>query len=541
MKKKDSNGKISYNAQGDVRNMKKLNYLLSVVLGFSAAGNLAAGSVQAPVPQKAWRGATKSEVKTETFKPVFSGDTIVCGNKVVTWTREGKIIISSAKGALLTLEPFFVYMNDQKKIDWYTFTKSECGVKTENGKVVWTLKKKLGNQVYDSCSQSMEITPEGLLKIRSRFHLIPAPGWKPRGPRSSIFIFLPCTLAEGKYLVFNGQRCKLDTRNKIIVNSWRDKQYRYVFYPDNAADTIALNAVKPDVGVTSCFPNGRAFRVTLTMNKELSCVFTLDLRKGVRETASPDKRGGIDFQAIEQIELPDSSRRNLLRNSSFESGLTGYRSRHSGEAFWEGKWQWKPFEVVEDPGAPSGKHVLRLDARVNVRKEDHRQLLMGANITTHAVVVPAGTYTVSFYAKGKKGAVTYLASWIPNFHSGSQFTSPLGLSRSFRMTDQWKRYSFTFKQPKAWPLEIHFNARSAKGNAYVLLDALQLETGDKATAYEMPPAEGRLVTSSPENFVSAKEKINGWMTCRVWGFSCCAPITGWMTGAKPTNTTGMPK
>ena len=197
-------------------------------------------------------------------------------------------------------------------------------------------------------------------------------------------------------------------------------------------------------------------------------MFTLDLRKGVRETASPDKRGGIDFQAIEQIELPDSSRRNLLRNSSFESGITGYRTRHSGERYWEGKWNWKPFEVVEDPDAPFGKHVLRLDARENVRNEDFRQLLMAANITTQAAVVPAGTYTISFYAKGEKGKTTEIAFWVPNFHSGSHFwILNQGACKSFRPTGEWKRYSYTFRHPAADVISIWLVTSPARSKSVV--------------------------------------------------------------------------
>ena len=470
-----------------------------------------------PAPQKAWRGKAKNaSAEAENFKPAFFGNSIVCGNKTVQWDPDGRIRIGNSNGELLMITPHFCYVDDQKKVDWNSFTQSECRVKAENGKVVWNLKKQFGGkgEVYDAGSQTLEIMPDGLLKVQCHLNPITVPGWTPRKKYGSMFLYLPYSLADGKDLIYNGKRFKLDAKGKVICSSWKDKQFRYICYPGNDADTIALNAVKPEVGAwTSCLTHAfnKTFRITLEMNKEQNSTFTLDLRRGTKENSSPDKRGGIDFQAVEKLELPDSSRRNLLPNSSFERGFTGYHSRHPGEAFQEGKWDWKPFEIVEDIPAPFGKHVLRFNTRENTRKEDFRQLSCGANITTHAVVVPEGTYTISFYAKCEKGKSTEISFWVPNFHSGSHYWIYYpGARKSWTLTDQWKRYSYTIKVPRARPLEININARlRCPGKGHVWIDALQLESGDKATPYEPAPAEGRLVTSSPENFVSAKDKLNG--------------------------------
>ena len=486
--------------------------LIPILIG-AAVCSVSAGDPPA-VPQKAWRGKTAKSAaagKAETFMPVFTPTSITCGNKTVTWDREGKLIISNSNGVLLSLNPHFCYMTDKKKIDWYSFTATECQVKAENGKVVWNLKKQLGGQLYDACTQTLEITPEGLLKLHSQIHVISAPGWKPRSPSGSVFIFTPYSQTEGKDLIFNGKRCKMAVSNKAVCVEWKAKQFNYVFYPDNAADTIALNCVKPEVGHdTACTQDkfNKSFRTTLKTNKEMSCTFTLDIRKGVKEAASPDTRAGIDFQKIEKLELPDGSRRNLIQNSSFERGLEGYVSYHHGYEMND-KWNWKPFAAVEDPSAPFGKHVLLFNARKNLT-DDYRQLVLGINLTSQVAVVPAGTYTVSFYAKKEKGSTGEISLWAPNFLTGSLYAKLGNAAKAFRLTDQWKRYSFTFNVPKAQPLEIHMNARTRKEDkAEVRLDGLQLESGDKATAYEPAPAEGRLVTSSPENFVSAKDKIDG--------------------------------
>ena len=493
--------------------MNKLKIMLVPILGLAVSG---AFSADPPLfPQKAWRGqAVKSAAGAETFKPVFSGNSIICGNKTVQWYPDGRIRIGNSNGELLVLNLHFCYMDDRKKVDWSSFTPALCQVKAENGKVVWSLKKKLGDKVYDAGTQTLEITPEGLLKIQSRINVISAPGWTPRNHIGRFFLLLPFSQADGKKLTFNGQQFKLDKKAKSVCSSWRDKQFSYVCYPGSDADTIAVNAVKPEVGpASSCYPVGldKVFRIVFEMNKDQNCTFTLDLRKGIREAASPDKRGGIDFQAVEKIELPDAARRNLLVNSSFERGITGYHARHPGEAFQEGRWNSIPFEIVEDATAPFGKHVFRFNTKDNALNEDFRQLSVGANITTHAVVVPQGTYTISFYARGEKGKSTEISFWVPNFHSGSHYWIYYpGARKSWTLTDQWKRYSYTIQVPRARPIEININARLRRpGKGHVWIDALQLEAGDKATPYEPAPAEGRLVTSSPENFVSAKDKIDG--------------------------------
>ena len=104
--------------------MKKKAFIPCGILAFTIAGILSA----APVQTSASQGTIS---KAEAIKPVLSGNAIVCGNKTVTWTAVGQISISSGKRVLLSLIPHFVYMNEQKKVDWISFTKNECQVKAE--------------------------------------------------------------------------------------------------------------------------------------------------------------------------------------------------------------------------------------------------------------------------------------------------------------------------------------------------------------------------------------------------------------------------
>ena len=499
--------------------MREFNKILLPLLTLISVLTVSADGNPAPVPQKAWRGTKAAAAETAMFKPVFSGNSIICGNKTVQWDPAGRITVSNSGGKLLTVSLLYCYENSKKKIDWHTFTESECQVKVEDGKIVWKFKKKLGDKLCDAGYQTLEITPDGLLKVKCRIERLDVDDWKPRGKVGQVLFFLPYTRADGGKIILNNNPYKLDRKKTTIYSVWRDKKFTVTSYPDNPADTIIMNGVKPEVGeASSCFSAefNKAFRFSLLLNNKKECTYTLDLRKGVVEKTSPDKRGGIDFQAIEKIELPDGSRRNQLQNSSFERGLTGYRVRHPGYRLWKGKWQYHPFEVVEDPTAPFGKHVLRFAARPNTSQEDKgsfQQFFYGVNITSQAMVMPEGDCTVSFYAKGVKGTSPELRCWVPPFHSGSHYGRLSSKSSIFcRPTDQWKRYSFTFKLPKPQPVELNFNALvHSKEPSWVWIDGVQLESGSKATPYEPAPAEGQLITSAPDNFISSKEKIDGRM------------------------------
>ena len=112
--------------------MNQLKIMLVPILGLAVSG---AFSVDPPlVPQKAWRGqAVKSAAKAETFKPVFSGNSIVCGNKTVQWFPDGRVRIGNSNGELLLIYPHHCYMDARKIVDWSSFTPDKCQVKVEDG------------------------------------------------------------------------------------------------------------------------------------------------------------------------------------------------------------------------------------------------------------------------------------------------------------------------------------------------------------------------------------------------------------------------
>lgn len=216
-----------------------------------------------------------------------------------------------------------------------------------------------------------------------------------------------------------------------------------------------------------------------------------------------DVRGGVNFKKQENLCLPDIHNKNMLTNPSFECGLEGWNT------IWrdtDRQWDWVPY-TLDSTTAYDGKNSLKFNAHYHsdFYYADH----YAPNIGPINIIAAPGDYTVSFYAKGKPGENAKIAVWAYNFHKSRWLKS---FAKRFKVTPEWKRYQITFKSIETAPMQpFQFFATSGKKGttATVWLDAVQVEKATKATAYARPPVEGYLITSSSENFISSKDKING--------------------------------
>lgn len=163
--------------------------------------------------------------------------------------------------------------------------------------------------------------------------------------------------------------------------------------------------------------------------------------------------------------------------------------------------------MIDEENALFGKSSLRIHTLYKP-DTDYRALTNAGNLTGPPVIVPPGIYTCSFYAKGTR-AGQRVNIWIPHFSTGSMYAGLAHLTVS--PGKDWQRYRFTFETKVSMPVNLNINADSPDGTGYVWLDGLQLESGSQATPFETNPVEGRLLTSAPDNFISAKEKINAKM------------------------------
>ena len=479
-----------------------------------ALSGMEKGNLPAPPETRGWRSAAvKGE--EQTFKPVLGTDSIRFGNKTLKLLPSGEIQCMTPEHGILftTGMPFYTVKNKHHE-DWNIrhLDRERSKFRREGNKYIWELWYKRDNvEPFQGISQSLEVLPDGRLLYVSNYQL----------PADTPELKLKTWTFGFQLKDNNWLNEKIDLDGKIRTLDQKFPQYRTerdrkeencVFGADDPAKKFGVHMeLGKEAGMRNLviYRQGKRkhFEVRFyKVSKKHPYKIYFDFRRGAAEGSTGESRGGVNFKAIENLEMPDDSRRNLLQNSSFECGLQGYTclGNREGKPYWEGKWEWKPFEIVEDPDAPFGKHVLRFNA-----KKGHMGEKCSA-ISPHPVVVPAGTYTISFYAKGEDGCSPQIFLFATGFLNGKWLLNK-DARKHFRPDGQWKRYSLTFRMDKAQPLEFCISAESKDRDAYVLLDGLQLEHGSKATAYEPAPAEGRLITSSPENFVSAKEKIDGRM------------------------------
>lgn len=459
--------------------------------------------------QKAWRGKDQQDtnVKAENCMPKIVGNTILCGNKYVQCLPDGKISVCNAGGKLADIFCYYAVINKKnEKIDWGNFDPRASKLEVRDGKFIWELYRTTFGETWKAADQTLEITPGGLLRFHITLYLPPNADIEPRTKPGYLFINLPVSRADGQNILYNGQVQKLNIQSPA-VGDYRSKDFFYTLYSDSPAERFSIESGKSFMDMTSLsgFPKEKLFRLTFVFLKDRTGEFTIDLRKSVPMLKdSTDTRGGVNFKAIENIHLPDESGKNLFQNASFERGLEGYRVGHPN---MDGHWEWIPF-ALDEKEAFHGSHSLVMNAR-HFGEGDYRRLQTGVNLTTTVAIVDPGRYTISLYAKCENGKTAVIDTWVPNFHSGSYYTTFNGDSiGKFDISPQWQRYSVSFDVPQAMPLEVNLNAGTRSESCKVYIDALQLEKGTSATAFLSPPAEGRLITSNPNNFVSAKEKLN---------------------------------
>ena len=487
----------------------KLSAITALFAG--AAGMVMAQKLPEINAPKAWNKPAAAE-KVEVVKPQFAeGNMIVCGNKSLIALPDGRIRINCGGRQLAEIRNYYVIANTgTKKINWESHDPKLSSVKRDGNKLIWQLKKQTPEGSWISGEQTLEILDDGRVKLAGRFFAPDNKTYKLNSKKQSFWIVLPAAQADGSMVNWNGKEFKLDLNNPSIPGDWKNAKFDAVFYADNPEFAFSVTALKPEIFSRLCInlPKTRNFRMVFEFGKDpLAGEMYLDLRRAPKKKSNLNARGGIDFKALDDLEMPEL-RRNLLPNSSFEQGLAGYRMKHSNR---DRQWDWTPFSIVEK-GVFHGKYALEMHAR-SIPDVDVRRLAYGVNLTTMAIPCLPGEYTVSFTAKSSEKSGSKLNFWIPRFTSGSVYAYFSNRGKgSFDLDDQYRRYSATFTVTQAMPVEIHFNVWSASGkDAKVTIDAIQLERGSKMTAYDAPDTMGRLLTSEADNFISASQKVNGRM------------------------------
>lgn len=464
------------------------------------------------VPQKAWRktGKTANSKVISATPEIKSDKMIVSGNKKLTFDNSGKITLSNASYVIASFSAYTAFTDKATgKTDWIFCTAKDCKARRDGNKIIWELFKTKRGKSVKTADQTLELLDNGIIRMTVKFPKINNEDIE-RKKNCSIFVTTPIEGNEGRKVVFNGKPDVISAKFKR--NAYREKEFKYELYPDAPADTFTLTCSKPQVKATAIYRVGKDIRFVCVANKEDSAVLDIDLRKsGIENIDTANTRGGVDFMRTEKLELPYICNNNLVFNSSFEQNMIGWKT-HLGLVghyeYDERKWNSNPFEIVKQ--GFHGKHALLLRGRHTTDRSDYRHINKGVNITTPALLLEQGKYTLSFYAKVVSAETPcYFNAWCHNFNAGTRGTIFLPPHRSgsktFKPTKTWKRYSMTFVMPKTGTTAISFNVN---GKAKVLLDAVQVEKGTKSTAYTNAPAEGLLLTSSADNFIDANNKID---------------------------------
>ena len=457
-------------------------------------------------PQKAWR-PQKAAVskKAVSVRPVIQNENaIICGNKKLTLSKDGRLVISNISGEIATVNFYYVFQDSAGKVDWFSETPALCKVRRDGNKIIWELWKQHRLETWKVADQTLELLPDGLLKLEVQTHNPKTTKLTPRSSAAAIFITFPVAGNEGKTLVSNGNKLKLAAGMKG-VSLWRGNRFDYDLFPENPAESVSLKNVSAKA--TTKIIVGKRHRIAYTFDKSNKGAILIDLRKSSDEKSDSANIGaGIDFKHIENVELPWRGKRNLLANSGFEQDFFSWKS-HTGfySAYWDGKWEFVPFEISKD--SFHGKNSLLMHGRKSDQPQDFRSLRGGINLTSGALLLAPGKYTMSFYAKAVSGSAR-LNVWIHNFHTrnATHYVPPHDSgSITVWPGKKWKRYSKVVIIEKASPTALSVNVN---GPADILIDAIQFEAGEKATEYEFPPATGTLLTSDPDNFISSSAKVD---------------------------------
>ena len=489
--------------------MKKTLLMTAAMLLSCAAS---ASSLPRAAAQKAWRGtAKKADTKVVAAVPeIHSERMIVSGNKKLSLESDGKIVLSNSSSVLASIFPYSAYTDKRTgKTEWTFVTPQNCKIKRDGNKIIWELfKTKYGNTVKVA-DQYLELLDNGLLRLTIKFHKINN-GDLERRKGCAFFIVTSIEGNEGRKVVLNGKADVISP--KLKYNNYRDKEFKFEIYPDTPADAFTFTCSKPQVPSTAAYRVGKNIRFVCSANKDDGAVIDIDLRKsGDENIDTANTRGGVDFMRTEKLELPYLCPNNLVFNSSFEQNMIGWKT-HLGLVgnldYDEKKWESNPFGIVEK--GFHGKHALRMKSRYTTGTGDYRHIDRGVNITTPALLLEQGKYTLSFYAKILSTETPcYLNAWAHNFNAGVRGTIFLpphpSAKKTFKLTKKWARYTMTFTMPKTGTTAVSFNVN---GKSEILFDAVQLEKGTKTTAYTNPPAEGLLLTSAEDNFISAGKKID---------------------------------
>ena len=474
--------------------MNKTARYTTLILGSLLFANVNIKGQKAPALTAPAAPFKKPEYSVKLIKPQAKivGREIIFGNKKLMIAPSGEIVIMSDSRKLCKL---YFYVKTQWS-QWLTNkARGKVPAKWKHGYVG------IDQSFYDKAQKQFII--KGSFPLNKKFAETPIVGHFIETitllDNGKVNIDLEHIIAEKDKKLFLGG-CIFLTCSNLENFSIKGTKYTFEEKTKNFSAPCVIHFAANDaiknfnINVTSSAGiratkrrNTEDFRIYPRRTNKIS--FSLDLGKVPAKNLSTGKRtySGVDFKKTDDFEVTNYFIcRNLMQNPSFEQGLMYCLTKNHFDTFL-GTAGIK----VDDTNALFGKHSLK----VNLYERRYKIILA-------PIPVETGKYIFSFYVKGDGSENQNITSNIINVDH-----KRLASKSKVKISKKWNRISIPLEITKATAVSCILNAGGNKGNC-IYIDGVQLEKGDKLTAFTPPPVEGILLTSKDDNFLSPEDKID---------------------------------
>jgi hypothetical protein len=354
-------------------------------------------------------------------------------------------------------------------------------------------------------TEKIQVLEDGLINVDYSYRVPPEATVTDKG---LFFSFRPFNIVAGMKILVDGNPHRVSDKGAPYGDRYvfQGKAREIIFNPDNPVRSFRL--IFPQE--TSLYikekkkeaDKGNRWKYFVEMRvhppKDGHVSFKLDMRQTSGESLKTSNTfQGINFWKNDRLNIPDfAASRNLLPNPSFESGL-----RYYDNFFTWGTWPGRDYEIyaIDTAKARTGNRCLRISAWKSYPNPNY---LSTFTIPTQ----PEKKYTFSFYAKAK-GPKQRL-----DFTCVTAQWGKFPKWQSFNLSQEWKRYSLTITAPNtAATVMVRVRNFGQDEKADTLIDDLQFEQAEQATAFANPPFGSELTTSEPDNFLSLGQPVKAKM------------------------------
>ncbi|MDD5729249.1 MAG: hypothetical protein PHV59_11870, partial [Victivallales bacterium] len=446
----------------------------------------------------------KSSAEVKTMTPKIVDNAIVAGNKSLLLRSNGRMTLMVDNESVGNLRYYFG-LTDKKtgKLDWFgigdskRFNAKQSSFRADGGKFCYTGVCRINGTEWEFYRQTVELLPDGLVKISGEWTPPPDENFKITNHFFSLSI--PLAVYGGKTVMMNDRQItvpekRIPGKNEHFLRS-KGNDWQCRFFPDNPAKSFIFSSRASSPVVLNTWLSAQGNACFWFNGSDRHTEIYLDIRHGTEAETGPDVRAGVDFRTLENLAMPDDSSKNLLRNPSFEQALHGYEPLLVQLAPTSGM---APDAFMVDPAAGKfGTAALRLAAAP--KGQPGRISLFGP-----VTVIEPGTYTLSFYARASRPGIRIVS---PRPYQILNTGMPVwGHFGYVPVPMEWKRYEYTFDSPDAAVCCIQLSLPVGK-DGYVWIDGIQLEKGSKATEFTTRATESRFETCERGNVLDTAMKL----------------------------------